>query len=266
MTGSPPSGPAPPHALRAGDHKRPPDPLNPGRKDPRLTHLPSPPSIPCAERRRRGQGPSAAHAVGPRGPIPDPDTATSAAQNRRRTTEKRSTIRISPSLTRPAPFRDDNASTRRSPSACQPAPCRRSHRRPGRPRPSPDPKKIPAHHGMRRTSPGDASSPGTTPPSRPYSPNAPTQHPVQTPVRKQPPLQRPPITKAQHHAELHDQSPPGLCAALDRRHRPHQRQAPGTAHNPALLIGLSGLTRPGQPVPALRVRCLDGPGIPRGLV
>jgi hypothetical protein len=107
MTGSPPSGPAPPHALRAGDHKRPPDPPNPGRKDPRLTHLPSPPSTPCAERRRRGQGPSAAHAVGPRGPIPDPDAATGVAQKQRRTTEKRSTIRVSPSLTSPVPFRDD---------------------------------------------------------------------------------------------------------------------------------------------------------------
>src|SRR5947209_13053690 len=109
MTGSPPSGPAPPHALRAGDHKRPPDPPNPGRKDPRLTHLPSPPSTPCAKRRRRGQGPSAAHTVGPRGPIPDPDAATGAAQKQRRTTEKRSTIRVSPSLTSPVPFRDDNA-------------------------------------------------------------------------------------------------------------------------------------------------------------
>src|ERR1700712_2247321 len=110
MTGSPPSGPAPPHALRAGDHKRPPDPPNPGRKDPRLTHLPSPPSTPCAERRRRGQGPSAAHAVGPRGPIPDPNAATGVAQKQRRTTEKRSTIRVSPSLTSPVPFRDDSAS------------------------------------------------------------------------------------------------------------------------------------------------------------
>src|SRR6201746_1789315 len=109
MTGRPHSVPAPPHALRAGDHKRPPDPPNPGRKDPRLTHLPSPPSTPCAERRRRGQGPSAAHAVGPRGPIPDPNAATGVAQKQRRTTEKRSTIRVSPSLTSPVPFRDDNA-------------------------------------------------------------------------------------------------------------------------------------------------------------
>src|SRR5437588_5113103 len=48
-------------------------------------------------------------AVGPRGPIPDPDAATGAAQKRRRTTEKRSTIRVRPSLTSPVPFRDDNA-------------------------------------------------------------------------------------------------------------------------------------------------------------
>jgi hypothetical protein len=123
MTGSPPSGPAPPHALRAGDHKRPPDPPNPGRKDPRLTHLPSPPSTPCAERRRRGQGPSAAHAVGPRGPIPDPDAATGVAQKRRRTTEKRSTIRVSPSLTSPVPFRDDGAAET-APPAAQRAPRR----------------------------------------------------------------------------------------------------------------------------------------------
>src|ERR1700710_831645 len=81
----------------------------PEGRTPRLTHLPSPPSTPCAERRRRGQGPSAAHAVGPRGPIPDLDAATGVAQKKRRTTEKRSTIRVSPSLTSPVPFRDDYA-------------------------------------------------------------------------------------------------------------------------------------------------------------
>ena len=69
----------------------------------------------------------------------------------------------------------------------RPAPSRRSRRTPRRPTSSPDPAKIPAPHGMRRISPGGASSPGTTPSSRPYSPDAPTRHPGQTPVREQPP-------------------------------------------------------------------------------
>jgi hypothetical protein len=34
---------------------------------------------------------------------------------------------------------------------------------------------------------------------------------------------------------------PRLCTALDRHHHPHQRQAPGAAHNPALLIGFSAV-------------------------
>lgn len=35
---------------------------------------------------------------------------------------------------------------------------------------------------------------------------------------------------------------PGLCAAPDRRHRPHQRQPPSAAHNPALPIRVDSFT------------------------
>ncbi|MGH3966089.1 MAG: hypothetical protein ACRDRY_23035, partial [Pseudonocardiaceae bacterium] len=35
---------------------------------------------------------------------------------------------------------------------------------------------------------------------------------------------------------------PRLCAASGRYHRPRQRQPPGAAHNPALLIGMFAFT------------------------
>jgi integrase/recombinase XerD len=56
---------------------------------------------------------------------------------------------------------------------------------------------------------------------------------------------------------------PGLCAASGRRHRLYRRQPPSPTHNPALLIGVRGLAVVGEPVHALRVRCVDGEDVPR---
>ena len=128
--------------------------------------------------------------------------------------------------------------------------------RPVDPRPSPDPARTPPPHGQRRTSPGGASSPGTRPSSSPCSPDAPTRHPGQTPVRTQPPSQRPPITKARHHAEPRDRSPPGLCAALARQTGHKQARKARTAHNPALRIRIRALYA------AVNVLRFGRPGLP----
>jgi RNA-directed DNA polymerase len=67
---------------------------------------------------------------------------------------------------------------------------------------------------------------------------------------------------ARHRAEPVTRMLGALCAALDPRPRPHQAQQANAAHNPALLIGVSGLTRAGQPVPALRAGQVAGPDLP----
>lgn len=84
----PPSGPAPPHAPRAGDHKRPPDPPNLEERT-RASHI--------SPLRCQNTAPKDGVEVKdlrpltrstPRGPIPESDAATGAAQKRRRMTEK----------------------------------------------------------------------------------------------------------------------------------------------------------------------------------
>ena len=121
MTGSPPSGPALPMRARAGD---PTGVRLSAHPQSRETHqLSSPPSQACAERRRRRQGPAAADAVGPTGPILDPDAATGAAQKRRRTKEKDQPAVGRHSLTGPV-----LSGMTMPPRAPTPYPARRGHR------------------------------------------------------------------------------------------------------------------------------------------
>ena len=117
MTGSPPSGPALPMRARARDPTGARS-SHPTHSPDRLTSFRPPPSQASAQRQHRRQGPAAADAVGPTGPILDPDAATGAAQKRRRTKEKRSTSRGTAQLDRSSPFRDDSAG---SPTSAHPA-------------------------------------------------------------------------------------------------------------------------------------------------
>src|ERR1019366_7279127 len=110
-----------------------------------------------------------------------------------------------------------------------------------------------------------SSATSTYPPPR--STRAPPPRPNARPSKPSTPTSSPPTwpngTKTPNClAGSPASNPTGLCAASGRRRRPYQRQPPGATHKPALLIGFCGFARPGEPAPALRVRRVDGPGVP----